>query len=166
MTRRSFRGTLFIDKKNASRLRVNPWLWTGVPAYLACPSLAGAEDTARSAEDRLRDVEFFYELRNRQTVDFHTQSVGFSGVTVPLRYRRGYAAANDSAVAGAIADPLSVGVLFGWTISRTRYPYVRDADNPLTQSRGVTVGVVALFGERQGWTEDEQIGSGSGECRR
>lgn len=148
MQLRSFAGTIFIDKKLPSRLRVNAELWKEAPAYLNCAVIPGTSDTARTAEDRLRDVEFYYELRNRQTVEFSTWTAGFSGVTVPLRYRPGYKASNDAVVAGAVADPLSIGVLFGRTFfGRTRYQYVRDADNPLTQSRGVTLGVVALLGK-------------------
>ncbi len=147
VVRRVFRGTLFVDKAAPHRLRVNPYLWGKAPEYLRCDPIPGSVIATSSVEDRLRATEFFYELDNRQTVGFRTIAFGFSGVTVPLRYRPGYKAANGAQISGAVADPLSIGVMFGGSYSRLRYEFVRHADNPLRESVRWTLGTVALLGK-------------------
>jgi hypothetical protein len=142
-----FWGTLFIDKKAPNRLRVNPYLWKEVPKELRCPPLPGDTNSMGDAE-RLRDVEFYYDLANRQTVAFHTVSLGFSGVAVPIRYRPGYTAEDNKAeIPGNVADPISIGALFGASYSRMRYQYVRNAENPLMESSRWTFGLFSSLGK-------------------
>ncbi len=144
---RSFSGTVFIDKTSPKRLRVNPWLQTK-PTWLDCPPATTADSNLTPAQ-RLREAEFFYDLENRQTVFFRTRTRGYSGVTVPLRYRRGYTAKNTNRteIASSVADPLNFGVQYTFSWSQLRYQYVRNVDTPLQESRRYGVGVMTLLGK-------------------
>lgn len=145
-TLRLFRGTVSIDKTHPNRLRVNPWLWTTAPAYAVCPELPDSADQKRSAEARLRDVELYYDLKNRQTIAFRTYTVGFSGISVPLRQRRGFTKGTDT-IASAIPDALNLGAMLSFSGSSTRYQYVRHADTPLREPFRISVGTFALLGK-------------------
>lgn len=136
------RGTIYVDKENPARLRVNPYLWPSVPEGVACDGAPAAVANGHTPTlgEKLRDVELYYELKNRQTVSLPTTGLALGAVTVPVRLRRAYTAGNGKPVDGGAVGDFNAGVVVGRSWGRSRYQYVRNADNAITETTRFTLG--------------------------
>lgn len=127
------KATIYVDEKVPSRLRVNFWLPTEpVP-------VEGDPTGKRLTADEVRDIDFFYELENRQTVRFPFRAVSFGAITIPLQYRLPYTAGNGQEIEGDFATGPAAALYGGYTWGKARYTYLKHAENEIQRDRSFTL---------------------------
>lgn len=126
------RATIYPDKADPSRLRVNFWLQ---PNGLQWQE---AGQTVSISADSARKIHFYFKLKNRQSVRFSTQAWSVGALTLPLRIRPGYRASNGTVIP-TTGGALAAGIYGGYTWGRARYTYLEHTETAVEQVWGLTV---------------------------
>ncbi len=126
------KATIYVDEDEPSRLHVNFWL----------PSQPIKDDSTGEmlTPDEVRDIDFYYDLENRQTVAFRFHAVSFGAITIPLQYRLPYTADNGQEIDGDFATGPTAALYGGYTWGRARYTYLKHAENEIQRERSFTLG--------------------------
>ena len=125
------RATIYVDSKVPSRLHVNFW---------------NPKDTLRWEQDgqeqslsprQLREVDYYFDLENRQTVRFPYYGVAKGATTIPFRYRPGYDADNGARVGSDLSASVNASVYYGFATGVVEYFYQENATNALRRRENV-----------------------------
>lgn len=126
------KATIYVDEDEPSRLRVNFWL----PSHPIRNDSTGEMLTP----DEVRDIDFYYELENRQSVAFDFHAGSFGAITIPLQYRFSYTAENGEEIEGGFGTGPTAAVYGGYTWGKASYTYIEHAENEIRRERSYTVG--------------------------
>jgi hypothetical protein len=139
---RDFEGEIFVDEKEPSILRVNPFLWRE-NLIRECRGV-----NTEMSPQQLRETQFFYRLKDRQSISFRTEGWSVGAATIPIRVRPGYTASNGQEIETDVSSQFSIGLYGGRAWGRVGYTYVEHGRNALVERRRITLaGFVALSSE-------------------
>ncbi|HEU4880948.1 MAG TPA: hypothetical protein VFT45_01850 [Longimicrobium sp.] len=127
------RATIYVDEENSARLHVNFWLPKDSIARTDSP-------TVYLSPADVREIDYYYDLKNRQSLSFRFHSKSFGAMTIPLQYRFGYRAENGQEIDPSFGTGLTAAVYGGYTWGKVRYTYLEHAENAIEQVSSVTVG--------------------------
>jgi hypothetical protein len=94
----------------------------------------------RLTPDDVRDIDFYYELANRQTVKFRFRAISVGAITIPLQYRFPYTADNGRQIEDDFATGPTAALYGGYTWGKARYTYLKHAANEIQRDRSFTLG--------------------------
>lgn len=122
------KGTL---NPKGGTLHFNPLLFDA-PITLPCAS--GGQSSTQFSPEQLRDLDFFYSLRNRDTIEFERYDSRITPVSVPIAVRPGFW--RDRAQTDVMTS-LSLGAMWVSSSHPVRYSYVRGSENSVDRNRGL-----------------------------
>jgi hypothetical protein len=128
------RATIYVDEDEPSRLHVNFW----PPKQPITRTGSSGDDIT---PDEVREINWYYELKNRQSIAFRYHARSFGAVTIPLQYRPGYTADNGKRISESVGTGLNAAVYAGYTFGKVRYTYLEHAENEIQNVWSVTTGV-------------------------
>jgi hypothetical protein len=128
------KATIYLDEDEPSRLHVNFWL----PSE---PVPVEGDATGKNlTPEEVRDIDFYYELENRQTVRFPFSAISFGAITIPLQYRLPYTADNGREIEDDFGTGPTAALYGGYTWGSARYTYLKHAENEIERNRSFTLG--------------------------
>ncbi|HSU12534.1 hypothetical protein [Longimicrobium sp.] len=127
------RATIYVDEEQPSRLHVNFW-----PPVNPIPRTDSP--TVHLTPEEVRDIDYYFQLKNRQSLQFRYHARTIGAVTIPIQYRPGYRANNGQQISASVGTGLTTAVYGGYTWGRVRYTYLNHGDNEIQKDWSITLG--------------------------